>query len=98
MSYKIGDRIKVMYEVDGINLTDAVGTIIKISGTTLFDHVHSIGIQFDEKIEEGHDCDGAGKHGYCRYASKFEIVLLKKKQPIDCHKLNKILCLKKATV
>ena len=27
----------------------------------------SIGIEWDEKVKEGHDCMGYGKNGYCCY-------------------------------
>ena len=94
MSYKIGDRIKVKYEFDGVDLTDEIGTIIKLGNN----NNNQVCVEFDNEFEEGHNGDGIGKSGHCRWGNEDEFILFKKKQPIDCHKLNKILCLKKATV
>ena len=51
---KVGDKVIFQYLY-----YDFKSTIVRI-------HNGSIGIEFDEKIVNGHSCGGRGKFGHCR--------------------------------
>jgi hypothetical protein len=86
--FNIGDRVIYIYkgkryefkggmqELDGLN-----GTVIDIH---LIDFEGVVGIQFDESIRKfgGHNCEGRGKEGYCRYVSKNEVEHIEEKGDI----------------
>ena len=65
-SFNIGDRVVAIYAVDGKeSLIGMAGTVVDISKYT-----PPIGVEFDHKFPGGHDCDGRGKYGYCRYGAE----------------------------
>lgn len=55
----VGDRVMALGCIDGRDLSGMTGTIVDISD-------EDICIEFDEDID-GHDCDGLGKPGHCRW-------------------------------
>lgn len=61
--FHIGDRVMAIGKIDGNDLDGKYGEVICYHpmGSP------SIGVQFDEEIENGHKCDGTGKHGHCWY-------------------------------
>lgn len=75
--FKVGMRVKAITLVDDIDLIGWIGMVVEVKEK-------DIGVQFDKIINKvdiegkpiGHDCNGHGKEGYCRYGSKeeFEII------------------------
>ncbi len=63
--FKIGDRVKAISNVAGIELTDKFGKIIAVESG-------KIGIEFEEYFSAGHDCEGEGKDGHCRWITSFD--------------------------
>ena len=49
-------------------LVDKTGTVIRKDS-------HQIGVEFDEPFERGHDCNGRGKYGHCRYGASYSFEL-----------------------
>lgn len=70
MKFKVGDRVKAINYVDGINMKGMVGKVVYISGFR-----SCIGVDFDKSFSRGHDCDGYGRAGHCRNAHPYEIEL-----------------------
>lgn len=68
MKFKVGDRVRAIGSVDDLDLTEKTGTVKRI-------HNSIIGVEFDEYFS-GHDLDGYGKDGYCRWGSESEFELL----------------------
>lgn len=62
--FKIGDRIVALGDIDGQDMTGRTGTIVCVDNGRGYKY----GIQFDEHIH-GHDCNGHGEFGYCRYSA-----------------------------
>ncbi len=58
--FKIGDRVKAIKNVEGVDFTDKFGKVIAVESKR-------IGIEFEEYFSLGHDCDGKGKSGHCRW-------------------------------
>lgn len=65
--FKVGDRVRFWKNISSLqlsygekNLPGKTGTVIDIAG-------YFIGVQFDYPIEKGHDCNGLGENGKCRY-------------------------------
>lgn len=73
MRYKIGDRVRVKKDLDGINLKGKIGTII--TRGMYYDY----GIEFDDPIagDKSHNCNGRGKDGHCRWGDEDEL------EPVD---------------
>ena len=70
--FDIGDRVIAIKAVDGnISTKGKTGTIIAGKHNRF-----SVGIEFDEPIEDGHSCDNRGKYGYCWWGHEFEIELV----------------------
>lgn len=67
--FNIGDRVIATRRIDGNELTGKYGIVVHAG-----DHV---GVQFDERINGGHNCHGRGKDGYCWfcYPSCLQIVV-----------------------
>lgn len=65
--FKIGDRIVAGSFIDGKNMRGRTGTIICVDVEDV-DSGYLYGIEFDEPFG-GHDCDGKGRMGYCRYSA-----------------------------
>lgn len=55
--FKIGDRVRNIQEDHGCIPCD-------LTGTVLDDHNYPY-VEWDEKIEDGHNANGLGKYGYC---------------------------------
>jgi len=73
MNFKVGDRIKALGSVAGMNLKGAVGTIIKVRNHD--EHV-TYGIAFEESFSKGHRCEGLCKDYHGRWTTrgdKFEL-------------------------
>lgn len=73
MKYKVGDRVRVKNYFGNTNLKGKTGTVIAIG--VYYDY----GVEFDEPIKEynGHNCDGRGKDGHCRWGYEAEL------EPVD---------------
>lgn len=67
MKYKIGDKVRVKKSLDGINLKGKIGKVIAMG-----EH-YDYGIEFDKPIAKGHNCDGRGKCGCCRWGYEREL-------------------------
>jgi len=77
--FKIGNRVLYTYRglPNGVKSLDGLmGTIIQINGDF-------VGVQFDDNIKKeygfGHDCEGYGKNGYCRYIDPPELEIIDEK-------------------
>lgn len=72
-TFNIGDRVMATGVIDWNDLSGKYGVVIAYHPTG----VPNIGVQFDEKINDGHSCDGSGKNGFCWYCDKdnLEIVV-----------------------
>jgi len=74
MKFIVGNRVVAIKTVDGWDLKGKRGKVIiirhiRITSERWFDGM-GIGVEFDEYIG-GHDCEGRGKMGHCRYG-RFE--------------------------
>lgn len=67
MKYKVGDKVRVKKDLDGVNLKGKIGKVIAMGD--LYDY----GIEFDEPIEGGHNCNNKGKWGCCRWGYEGEL-------------------------
>lgn len=70
--FEIGDRVIAIDTIDDLNMGGMIGTIVCIDYHTSL----KWGIEFDDEFDQGHDCDGYGEDGKCRYARDGEIQLL----------------------
>ena len=84
----IGLRVFVSgYDFAGMpSLHGKKGTIVCFDGDPE-DHL-GIGVEFDEPFEDGHDCNGAGHNGYCRYGSYFDLDIIDEPLSLDCIKFS----------
>lgn len=69
--FKIGERVIATKAVAGN--TDCIG---KASTVIIHGSHFDLGVQFDERILEGHNCEGKGKSGYCRFGHDDEFELI----------------------
>ena len=69
---QIGSRVIVVDEYGFANNRDTIG---KIGTVVEEDDCYDIGVEFDEPINHGHDCNGEAKsrHGYYGYASEVRL-------------------------
>jgi hypothetical protein len=75
--FKVGDIIRVIDKIDGLSLRGWIGKVIHFKRDSNDIEDCYIGIEFEQPLErDGHNCDGYGKEGYCRYAYENEIVKL----------------------
>jgi hypothetical protein len=77
MKFKIGDRVKVVDLIGGLNLKGLYGTIINV-----FDRhcTNDICIEFDQTIIGGHNGNNKGKDGFCRFTTENKIELITNKK------------------
>lgn len=69
--FKVGDRVLAQSAISGYSsLQGRLGTIICISGRG------NLGIEFDDEFVGGHNCNGEGRYGHCRYTAPKDTVLL----------------------
>ena len=61
----IGDRVMATCSIDGNDLSGQYGIIISTGKHFRLNY----GVQFDEPISGGHDCDHQGANGYCWYCN-----------------------------
>ena len=66
--FKIGDEVLAIGEVGGLNLAGWEGHIIIIRND-------DYGVEFGNSLPDsrGHDCEGRGKNGFCRWCDEEEI-------------------------
>lgn len=76
---QIGSRVIVVDEYGFANNLDTVGKIGTVIGE---DDFYDIGVSFDERIEDGHDCNGVTKYG-CGYYGFARQVRLYEDQNVD---------------
>ena len=62
------------------------GTIVCLDDD--FDDYLGVGVEFDEPFEDGHNCNGAGRDGYCRYGSYFDLDIIDEPLSLDCIKFS----------
>lgn len=79
MKFKVGDRVRAINKVDGVDLIGRCGTVV--SDNNGFFSVR-IGVEFDESFPGGHACCGKGKLGHCRYGGESEFELISREQKI----------------
>lgn len=68
--FKVGDRVRMVKEVDGYK-SDKTATVIHDDGTDSI----PLAIEFAEPFKEGHSAGGTGKYGYCWWVSADDIEL-----------------------
>jgi hypothetical protein len=73
--FKIGDRVRAIGEVDGINLAGKTGRVIRVDGK-----IFQLCVEFDESIPYGHNADSRGKNGHCRWGREHEFELIENKK------------------
>lgn len=73
MKFKVGDRVRAINKVDGVDLIGKCGTVVSVN-----DGFWSarLGVEFDEPFPYGHDCNGRGKSGYCRFGCVCDFELI----------------------
>ena len=76
--FNIGDRVIPLEGIfEGI-YTSSPGTIIYVS----YSNNTRVGVEFDERIPEGHSCEGRGTDGHCRYGHVNELdIFLEEERP-----------------
>lgn len=74
--FNIGDRVLYTYKGYGSGMSQInglMGTVVDFTGD-------NVGVQFDVNIKSlygfGHDCEGEGKPGHCRYLDEPELELV----------------------
>jgi hypothetical protein len=86
MNFKVGNKIRICFpkniqiikEYKDYKIMDRItGTVIEISDYR--PNILKVGIEFDIHIL-GHNCNGKGKNGYCRY---FYDTTVKEEMKID---------------
>ena len=77
--FEIGDRVIAIDTIDDLDMGGMVCNIVCIDVHTSL----KWGIEFDDEFDEGHDCDGYGTDGRCRYARDGEIQLLSDDKWVD---------------
>lgn len=70
MEIKVGDRVEVIGFVAGRDLGGKAGKVVDIKGVRC-----GVGVEFDVRMG-GHDCNGLGKNGHCRYGEKKDFVVV----------------------
>lgn len=82
MQFRVGMMVKCIkgYQ-NNYDIVDKVGKIIEIHDNTGINEIMCI-IQFNKRIERGHDGWGYGKRGYCWNVPRHYIVPIKPKQRI----------------
>ena len=73
MKFKVGDRVRTINKVDGVDLIGKCGTVVDVKNGLLSVR---LGVEFDEPFPDGHNCNGRGTSGYCRfgYVCDFELI------------------------
>lgn len=75
MKFKVGDRVRAINKVDGVDLIGKCGTVVSVKDGLLSVR---LGVEFDEPFPDGHDGNGRGKRCYCRfgygYVYDFELI------------------------
>lgn len=73
MKFKVGDRVRAINKVDGADLIGKCGTVVNAKAGFWSDR---LGVEFDEPFSGGHDGNGRGKMGHCRfgYVCDFELI------------------------
>ena len=79
MKFKVGDRVRAINKVDGVDLIGKRGTVVSIKDGLLSSR---LGVEFDEPFPCGHDCNGRGKSGYCRFGYVCDFELISREQKI----------------
>jgi len=83
-NFEMGQRVIYHYINNGYHASNREiegfeGVVIKIANDGT-----EIGVEFDKKFEDGHDCNGNGRDGYCYYVSPEEI------SPLEINKTVKV--------
>lgn len=74
MKFKVGDRVRAIGKVDGLDLTGKCGRVIRVFSSPIIRV--DICVEFDEPFWYGHDCQHRGKSGRCRWGEMSEFELL----------------------
>lgn len=69
---KIGDEVRCIRIFSGNYLKDEVGVVIHIVNRTM----NPIGVEFEKRIDNGHDCSMRGKMGHCRWGNIEELEIV----------------------
>lgn len=70
--FEIGDRVIAIGRVDGKDLTGKIGTVIYTNSES---SMHELCVEFDDSFLGGHNGNGDGKDGHCRFGlfEEFEL-------------------------
>lgn len=78
--FKVGDRVRAIGFIDGLQMTDMVGTIVYIKDNMW--ELLPIGVEFDSQFLRGHACNtngrDRGKNGFCRWGRETDFELFVK--------------------
>ena len=73
MKFKVGDRVRAINKVDGVDLIGKCGTVVIVKDGLLSVR---LGVEFDEPFADGHDGNGRGKSGHCRFGYVYDFELI----------------------
>lgn len=71
--FQIHNKVKAIKSVDNKHLGECTGIIVHIKPGM---SACRVGVQFDKSFLGGHNCQGHGKHGFCRYGYEDEFKLI----------------------
>lgn len=86
--FEVGDRVIGIGIIDGNNLNGCIGTVV---GYYSDDDKSLVAVEFDDKIMDGHGCDGQGQHGYCWYCQDGKLKSYSDKDLFTKDEINNIL-------
>lgn len=92
MKFKIGDRVRAIKRCDELNLIGYEGVVKCVSTGRC-----AIGVEFDKYFTYGHNLDGRGKKGHCRWCEESSLELIKDETIVIYRKGNKVVALDKRT-
>lgn len=80
---KVGDRVKAIHFVDGLDMTGRTGRVVVINPGESYSR---IGVEFDRPFTQGHECYFNGKgyrNGCCRWGNESEFFLISRTDLVD---------------
>ena len=73
--FHIGDRVVCLNPVSGN------GDVVGLSGTVVCNEYRKLGVKFDSKIRNGHNCQGACEYGFGWFVAPSDIEILLDQTP-----------------
>lgn len=86
--FKIGDKVIAIDIISHNDLRDCRGTVVGLLNDSECSYV---AVEFDDKIEAGHDCNGQGQKGHCWYCQEETLQLCTDEEFFTEEDINNIL-------